>query len=71
MSSRHGRQFLHIDLDRTVDLVACAAEVREWIAAFGIEVLNVAGPRASGCREIAQDVRALVRTALRLGVIRS
>jgi Circularly permutated YpsA SLOG family len=70
LAARKGRPLLHIDLDRAPD-IACAAEVREWIAAFGIEVLNVAGPRASGCRGIAQDVRALLRTALGPGVRRS
>jgi Circularly permutated YpsA SLOG family len=71
LAARHRRPLLHIDLDRATDLAGHAAEVREWIAAFRIDVLNVAGPRASGCRGIAQDVRALLRAALGLGVPRS
>jgi Circularly permutated YpsA SLOG family len=70
LAARHARPLLHIDLDRAVDLAGCADQLREWISACAIEVLNVAGPRASGCPRIAQDVRALVRGALGVGVRR-
>jgi hypothetical protein len=68
LAARHRRPLLHLDLDRNgADGSSPAAQVdaiREWLATWDIEVLNVAGPRASGCREIAQDVRALLRRVL-------
>ena len=83
LAARHRRPFLHVDLDRDLDLGVvgdrtgngepagrCAEVIREWLGTWGIEVLNVAGPRASGCREIAQDVRALLLRALGAGVRR-
>ena len=69
LAARHGRPLLHIDLDAT-DAARCAKTVREWLISTAIEVLNVAGPRASDCSGIAQDVRALLQGALRGGLHR-
>ena len=76
LAARHRRPFLHVDIDLAGDAPCAepasrwADAIREWLATWGIEVLNVAGPRASGCREIAQDVRALLVRALGAGVRR-
>lgn len=54
---RLGRPWLHVDLERSRSAELDAA--RDWIAANGIEVLNVAGPRASkdpGIYELAADL---------------
>ncbi|HWM85108.1 MAG TPA: putative molybdenum carrier protein [Kofleriaceae bacterium] len=64
LAAKHARPFLHIDLGQARDLASCADTIREWLDAETIAVLNVAGPRASGCPDIAQDVRALLLGAL-------
>jgi hypothetical protein len=61
LARRHDRALLHVDLARECDAVVM---VREWLAARGIGCLNVAGPRESNCPGIAQDVRALLVSAL-------
>jgi hypothetical protein len=71
LAVRHRRHFLHVDLDTNQhDAREAIAKIREWLATWDIEVLNVAGPRESGCPGIAQDVRALLRRALARGVRR-
>ncbi|MGB2927534.1 MAG: putative molybdenum carrier protein [Desulfobacterales bacterium] len=46
MVLRHGRPWLHIDLNKTPSSQA-ARQIGSWIAEHEIKVLNVAGPRAS------------------------
>ncbi len=63
LARKHARALLHLDLQEGGgDPVAA---VREWLAARRIGCLNVAGPRESGCRGIAQEVRSLLVRALR------
>jgi hypothetical protein len=64
LAERHGRPLLHIDLDEPGDEATRAAAMREWSGAQQIQILNVAGPRESGCPGIAHDVRNLVRRML-------
>ena len=45
-AKKHGRPLLHIDLGRK-DLFSASTAIQGWIVEEGIEVLNVAGPRAS------------------------
>ncbi|HUH04610.1 MAG TPA: putative molybdenum carrier protein [Kofleriaceae bacterium] len=59
----HARPLLHLDLDQR-SIAEAARELRQWLAAHRIAVLNVAGPRASTCPGIAADVRALLVAAL-------
>lgn len=59
-----GKPLLHIDLD-AIDGATAAERTRAWIAGASIAVLNVAGPRASGCPGIARDVKQLVTELLR------
>ena len=42
----HGRPWLHIDLNQTESFQA-VKQIRSWLVAHEIDVLNVAGPRAS------------------------
>jgi hypothetical protein len=42
----HGRPWLHIDLNQTESLQA-AKQIKYWLVEYEVEVLNVAGPRAS------------------------
>jgi len=46
MAILHGRPWLHIDLNRTESFQA-AKQIISWLGEHEIEVLNVAGPRAS------------------------
>lgn len=62
-AAAHARPLLHVDLDaESIDVGA--ERVQRWLAAERVRVLNVAGPRASGCPRIADDVRALLVAAL-------
>ena len=47
MVLRHGKQMLHIDLTLYGNVMDAASLVTDWIAMHNIEILNVAGPRAS------------------------
>lgn len=63
LAKRHARPYLVVDLERT-NASAAARAVRDWLAETGIATLNVAGPRASKSRTMAEDVRALLVAAL-------
>ena len=47
MILKHGKQMLHIDLALHANPLDAASLVSSWIDMHNIEVLNVAGPRAS------------------------
>ena len=47
----HDRPCLHIDLG-TLNTLQAVKIVRSWIVRHGIEILNIAGPRASENPEI-------------------
>lgn len=66
-AAKHGRPWLHIDLDRTAAFRA-AIMIMEWLAHHRIQVLNVAGPRASKDPRIYQDTLALMESVLYLGL---
>ena len=63
LARKHGKPLLHLDLATTAPAVA-AAELRAFLAAERIAVLNVAGPRASTTPGIREDVQALLLAAL-------
>lgn len=46
MALRHGRPWLHIDLDKTESFRA-VKKIISWLSEHEIKILNVAGPRAS------------------------
>jgi len=58
----HKRPWLHIDLSKTNHFMA-AGKIINWITAHGIEVLNVAGPRASKDPKIYQDSLKVLKVA--------
>jgi hypothetical protein len=63
---KHGRSWLHIDLNQTNHTDA-AVKIKEWIIQEEIEVLNVAGPRASKDPHIynkVMEILELVYTAI-------
>lgn len=65
MAAKHRRPWLHVDLDQTTAFRA-ALEVRAWVLAEGIGVLNVAGPRASKDSRIYPDTFALLESVFYL-----
>lgn len=58
-----GKPTLVIDPDRAPD-EPLEGEIKGWLAAFDIRTLNVAGPRASGCRGIYEEAGRLLRLVL-------
>lgn len=60
---RRGRPNLHIDLSELPEEQAATA-IRAWIDRDGVEVLNVAGPRASKDPGLRDRVMTVLRQAL-------
>jgi len=68
MATQHNRPLLHIDLNRTIAFQA-AQKIRSWIEENNIEVLNVAGPRASKDPKIYQATVDVLEAAFHLNII--
>ncbi|MFW6148187.1 MAG: YpsA SLOG family protein [Thermodesulfobacteriota bacterium] len=67
---QHSRPWLHIDLTKTRGFEA-ARTINLWIARHTIEILNVAGPRASEDPEIYQATVDLLQTVFYLDLIQT
>lgn len=65
-AARLSRPVLHVDLSNTTDAEA-VTEVRAWLLAVRPEILNVAGPRASGDASAGERAAAVLRELLRRG----
>lgn len=70
LAARHGKPLIHIDLGINT-LVDAAAMLKTWIEENGIQVMNVAGPRASNDPEIYGAVMGLLEEAARMGIFRA
>jgi hypothetical protein len=70
LASKHDRPFLHIDLNK-VNVFKAAENIATWTSEYGIEVLNVAGARASKDPQIYEAVSKVLTTALHLDHIRT
>lgn len=68
MALRHNRPWLHIDLNKTIAFQA-ARQIRSWLAEHEINVLNVAGPRASKDPAIYNATTDILETAFYLDLI--
>jgi hypothetical protein len=68
MAVRHRRPWIHIDLDRTAAFHAATA-INKWILQKKIEILNVAGPRASEDPSIYQDTLNILESVYYLGLV--
>ncbi len=55
LTIRHNRPCLFLNLD-VIDKVKAAMLIKKWLLEYRIEILNVAGPRASGEPRIYQAV---------------
>lgn len=65
MAKKHEKPSLHIDLTETSRFGA-ARLIASWIAQTGVEILNVAGPRASEDPDIYQATKEITRTVIKL-----
>ena len=68
MAVKHSRPWLHMDLDRTAAFHA-ATTINNWIQQKKIEILNVAGPRASEDPAIYQDTLNILESVYYLGLV--
>ena len=70
MAIKHGRPWLHVDLNRTAAFQAAVA-INNWISEKAIEILNVAGPRASKDPSIYRDTINILESTYYLGLVES
>lgn len=68
MAVRHHRPWLHIDLNNRAAFQA-ATVINKWIFGKKIEILNVAGPRASKDSKIYHDTLNIIESVYYLGLI--
>jgi hypothetical protein len=68
MAKEHRRPCLHIDLSKG-NAFEDAMKINTWIETNQIEVLNVAGPRASKDPEIYEEVKTLLQTAYHMNIV--
>ena len=64
MALKHGKQLLHIDLTAGQRPADAGSLIASWIDMNRIEILNVAGPRASGDPSIYHDTIHILTHAL-------
>ena len=70
LAEKHKRPFLHINFDETPAFLA-ASEINAWINENNIEILNVAGSRASKDPKIYEDTRYIIEGAILLGLVKA
>ncbi len=67
-AEKHARPCLHIDFNRSLAFDA-AIDVNDWMSEHRVEVLNIAGPRASKDGEIYPAVFKLLETVFYVSII--
>ncbi len=70
LAKKHKRPCLHIDLNKTPAFIA-ASEINNWGSKHGIEILNVAGPRASKDPKIYEDTTYIIQGVILLGLVKA
>ena len=68
LAQKHGKPFLHINLNQKPEFQA-TVDITHWLGANGIEILNVAGSRASHDPKIYESTTSILEAVLYLGVI--
>jgi len=68
LAKKHGRPWIHVDMN-AINTFKAIKTINYWIVRHGIEILNVAGPRASKDPEIYQTTRKIIEAVLRLSRI--
>jgi hypothetical protein len=66
---RHNRLWLHIDL-KQMPAFQAAITINDWVEKKSIEVLNVAGPRASKDPKIYEDTLNILESAYYLAIVK-
>jgi hypothetical protein len=69
IAKKHGRPFLQIDL-LALPKYRSSSKIVDWMTEYDIEVLNVAGPRASKDPTIYNDVAKIIEGVFYLGAVR-
>ena len=70
LAQKHNLPYLHINLNKTPAFIA-ASEINAWIIEHGIEILNVAGSRASKNPNIYQDTMYIIEGVILLGLVQA
>ena len=70
VAKKHDRPCIHINLNESL-LFMAASKINTWIIENGIEVLNVAGSRASKDPAIYKDAFYIVEGAVLLGLVKA
>ena len=70
LAEKHKHPFFHIDLNKTPAFIA-ASEINNWVIKHGIEILNVAGPRASKDPKIYEDTTYIIQGVILLGLVKA
>jgi len=68
LAKEHHRPYLHINIHKTPPFFA-ATQINNWIMENNINVLNVAGPRASNDPEIYKDTLHILESTLLLNMV--
>jgi len=68
LAEKHQKPCLHINLNQKPEFQA-TVDITHWISTNGIEVLNVAGSRASHDPKIYTSTLSILETVLYLGII--
>jgi len=68
LAQKYGKPCLHINLNQKPEFQA-TVDITHWISANGIEVLNVAGSRASHDPKIYTSTLSILEAVLYLGII--
>jgi hypothetical protein len=70
LAKKHGRPCLHVDLTK-VNAFAAAQDIKAWVGDNGVEILNVAGPRASRDPEIYEATKKVLKATFHLLLIQT
>jgi len=70
MTERHKRPTLHIDLEEMPGFIA-ASKINTWVIENNIEVLNVAGSRASEDPDIYRNTMYIIEDSILLSLVKA
>ncbi len=68
MAVKHNRLWLHIDLNQ-IPAFQAAITIKDWISKNNVEILNVAGPRASKDPKIYKDSLKILESVYYLDLV--
>jgi len=70
LARKHKKPYLHIDIHRVPQFLA-ATEIHKWSIKNNIEILNVAGSRASKDPKIYEDTKFIIEGVLLLSIMQA